>query len=238
MSLLDKERERELSNKNLTEDQKNAINERYAKKEAALKNDAFKKEQNASAVQALINGALGITKTFAVMGFTPPAWVAAAALAAETLIEIAVIKSAKPPEFYDGGYTSGSLNDRNPTGVVHANEFIGSAKAVRNPTVKPIFDVIDYAQRSGTIGQINLPALLSSTRLPGRQSGGYAPGSSLSNSQALGGGSGSSFSDEVFMRAINILDRIEKNGVKGNWSLFDLEKIQDNKSNIQSATEM
>lgn len=236
MSLLDKERDRELSNKKLTEAQKEAINEKYAKKEIALKIANFKKEQNASAIQALINGALGITKTFAVMGFTPPAWVAAAALAATTLMEIAVIKSAKPPEYYDGGYTSQDMNDRTPSGITHANEFIGSAKAVRNPSVKKIFDIIDYAQRSGTISQINLPALVSSSTA--RNSGVNSAGNVLSGSQSPGAASRTSYSDDILVRAINILDRMDKNGVRGNWSLFDLEKIQKDKSTLQSAVDM
>jgi len=240
MSLLDKERERELSNKNLTEAQKNAINERYAKKEAALRTAAFKKDQNASAVQALINGALGITKTFAVMGFTPPAWVAAAALAANTLIEIAVIKSAKPPEYSAGGYTDKDINDQTPAGIVHANEFIGSAPAVRNPSVKKIFDIIDYAQKNGTISQINLPAVVASTTFNGHKNGGYVSDSTSqtimpapANNQITSG-----IDIPALLEFNSLLKMAVTEGLNTKLSLFDLEKKQAQKSNIQSATEM
>ncbi|MBV5334179.1 MAG: hypothetical protein JZU49_00045 [Sulfuricurvum sp.] len=74
----------------------------------------------------------------------------------------------------DGGY-SGNGSDDEVDGFYHKNEFIASAPAVRNPTVKPVLDIIDMAQRSGTIKTLNLSAIV-----PGRQSGGY--GSSVANS--------------------------------------------------------
>ena len=241
--LLNIERDIELSNKNLTEDQKDAINVKYAKKEAALRTQAFKKEQNASALQALINGALGITKTFAVMGFTPPAWVAAAALAANTLIEIAVIKSAKPPQYYDGGFTSQDANDKKPVGIVHANEFIGSAAAVRNPSIKRYFDVIDYAQKAGIVSQINLPVIESNknTIHPGFQSGGFS--SSIANGPTIPSlpGISSGSTAEVLSIAKEVGKQIAlelKGSITGKWVLSDLEKIQKDKSDIDSATKL
>ena len=242
MILLDKERKGELKNKNLTEDQKDAINARYAKKEAALRKEAFKKEQNASVIQALINGALGITKTFAVMGFTPPAWVAAAALAASTVIEIGVIKSAKPPQFYDGGFTSQDTDDKKPVGIVHANEFIGSAAAVRNPSIKRYFDVIDYAQKNGTISQINLQPINASGK-KGYLSGGYAANTIIEPTQISQPGPTASdqLSNETLSITREIVKQIAlefKDGIRGKWFLNDLEKIQNDKRNIESSSDM
>lgn len=68
-----------------------------------------------------------------------------------------------------GGYGDTGPDDSTPAGIYHANEFIASASAVRNPSVRPVLDVIDMAQRSGTIRSLNLSAIL-----PGRQSGGYS----------------------------------------------------------------
>jgi len=53
------------------------------------------------------------------------------------------------------------------------SEFVSSAKAVRNPTVKPYLDVIDAAQRAGTIETLNLPAVTQQLAVEGRESGGY-----------------------------------------------------------------
>ena len=68
-----------------------------------------------------------------------------------------------------GGFSNTNGPDNEPDGIYHKGEFIASAPAVRNPTVKPILDVIDMAQRSGTIRSLNLSAMLQ-----GKQSGGYA----------------------------------------------------------------
>lgn len=51
-------------------------------------------------------------------------------------------------------------------------EFVASAAAVRNPTIRPVLDIIDVATRNGSVDTINLPAVIGAT-LPGRASGGY-----------------------------------------------------------------
>jgi hypothetical protein len=43
---------------------------------------------------------------------------------------------------------------------------------------------------------------------------------------------------QVMKGFTDAMNSIQKNGVRGNWSLFDLEKIQKGKSSIQSSTEM
>ncbi|MCT4604471.1 MAG: hypothetical protein N4A59_16405, partial [Marinifilum sp.] len=62
-----------------------------------------------------------------------------------------------------------------PTVLVgeNGNEFVSNAKAVSNPTVKPFLDVIDAAQRAGTIETLNLPAVMNSMAVEGRELGGY-----------------------------------------------------------------
>lgn len=75
-----------------------------------------------------------------------------------------------------GGYAETDPSDDTPMGVYHANEFIGNAKSVRNPTVKKVYDIVRLAQEDGTISTLNLPAVMAATgMLPtGKQSGGYA----------------------------------------------------------------
>ncbi|MBV5334370.1 MAG: hypothetical protein JZU49_01010 [Sulfuricurvum sp.] len=101
----------------------------------------------------------------------------------------------------DGGY-SGAGSDSEVDGFYHKNEFIASAPAVRNPTVKPVLDVIDMAQRTGTISSLNLGAI------SGRQSGGYASGvdSSLPGTATV--------SDSVLLRISEALAANERQMAK------------------------
>ena len=55
--------------------------------------------------------------------------------------------------FHTGGYTgSGAWNQ--PQGIVHSNEFVANRFAVANPNLRPIFDAIDVAQRTGNVGNL------------------------------------------------------------------------------------
>jgi hypothetical protein len=87
---------------------------------------------------------------------------------------IANAERAKVKGLKSGGFT-GTGSDDDITDYVHANEFVGNAKSVRNPSVKQAYDVINMAQKSGTIGTLNLPAALgaisggSSSSLPTRE---------------------------------------------------------------------
>ncbi len=87
------EMQAELTNENLTEQQRKEIRKKYARE-----------QQKIDIKQAIINAALGITKTFVQYGFTPAGIVAAAALAIESAFQIAAIKSQK---FASGGRISG-----------------------------------------------------------------------------------------------------------------------------------
>lgn len=55
--------------------------------------------------------------------------------------------------FYTGGYTGPGDWDQ-PQGIVHSNEFVANRFAVANPNLRPIFDVIDVAQRTGNVGNL------------------------------------------------------------------------------------
>lgn len=69
--------------------------------------------------------------------------------------------------FADGGYTgSGAWNE--PKGIVHSNEFVSNRFAVSNPNLRPVFDLIDYAQRTGTVANLtgNDVAAVLSTGVP------------------------------------------------------------------------
>ena len=64
----------------------------------------------------------------------------------------AVVKGAIG-NFYTGGFTPSGDWDQ-PQGLVHSNEFVANRFAVANPHLRPIFDVIDVAQRSGNVANL------------------------------------------------------------------------------------
>lgn len=55
--------------------------------------------------------------------------------------------------FAQGGYTGQGRWDE-PRGVVHAGEFVANRYAVANDAVRPVLDLIDQAQRSGSIANL------------------------------------------------------------------------------------
>jgi len=94
-------RDRELANKELSEAQKARIEERYQRKIAEIKTKQAIADRNAALSQAIINGALAITKTIAQLGF-PAAIPAVIAVAAQTALQVAVIGAQKIPKFAKG----------------------------------------------------------------------------------------------------------------------------------------
>ncbi len=120
--LLEQRRERELANKNLTESQKAAIDKKYQKEQAALRAKQFRAEQQASLAQAIINGALAITRVATTtspvtpLGTPNPAYFAALALTAiSTAAQVAVISSQKAPKFAKGGWIGGKPHSQGGT---------------------------------------------------------------------------------------------------------------------------
>lgn len=102
IAALEKDKAAELSNKSLTSAQKLAIENKYKKQEAAVKVKAFKDEQKMSIAQAIVNGALAMTKTAANTGF-PLTFAFEPIVVAQTALEIAKIASQKPPAYARGG---------------------------------------------------------------------------------------------------------------------------------------
>jgi TP901 family phage tail tape measure protein len=79
--------------------------------------------------------------------------------AAKAALQIAAIKASFAVvkgvvgNFYTGGYTGPGAWDQ-PQGIVHSNEFVANRFAVANPNLRPIFDIIDVAQRTGDVGNL------------------------------------------------------------------------------------
>jgi hypothetical protein len=159
---LESQREKELSNKNLTEAQKEAINKKFDAKERALKQEAWKKQHQADIVQSIVSGALGILTGLAQGGI--PGAILAGAVAA---FEIITVASQKMPQFYEGGFTDKDTSNKTPAGIVHANEYVIPAEGVKNPKFAPLLNTIEQARKKGTLGTLN-----PSGEIPGFEKGG------------------------------------------------------------------
>ncbi|MBC8053730.1 MAG: phage tail tape measure protein [Sphingobacteriaceae bacterium] len=124
ISELERQRSQELSNKNLTEKQKTAINEKFDKKLKAEKEKAWKAERNAAIAQAVINGALAVTKVLAQTGVLSPFVIPA--IVAGTLAQITVIAAQKPPQFAKGGFSNSD-----PAGYVDKETYFAKSATGR-----------------------------------------------------------------------------------------------------------
>lgn len=78
---------------------------------------------------------------------------------AVSALEIAAIEAAAGvldgliDGFEEGGFTPDGRKDE-PQGIVHSNEFVANRFAVQNPQVLPVLQLIDAAQRSGSISNL------------------------------------------------------------------------------------
>ena len=126
------------------------------KKEEIAKKQA-NREKAMAITNAIINTALSISKTAATLGF-PAAVPFIAIAAAMGAVQVATI--AAQPAYKKGGFTRQSTDDDSEAGIVHTNEFVANAKAVRNPTVLPVLQMIDKAQRDGTISTLDLSHII------------------------------------------------------------------------------
>lgn len=99
---MEKQKQLELSNKNLTEQQKKDIEDKYRRMEAEAKKKAWKADQQAKAEQALINGFLAFTMSLAQQGV--PAGLITGAIALATAgVQAGIILSKPVPQFAKGG---------------------------------------------------------------------------------------------------------------------------------------
>jgi len=148
---LEQDKAAELNNTGLTSTQKLAIEQKYKQKEAGVKVKAFKEEQEASIAQAVINGALAITKvtsqTGALSAFVIPG------IIAETAIQVATIAAQKPPAYATGGvhYSSdgrggvlpGYSRTDNTNAYLRSGEGIVVSEAMQVPWARNLVSAIN-----------------------------------------------------------------------------------------------
>jgi len=151
LNALDTQREAELSNASLTDAQRLQIEKRYQEQERRLKQQAFEADRAAAIAQAIINGALAVSKAWATV--PPPANVPAAiAAGVATAAQIAVIQSTPIPQFADGteflvGQGTGR-SDSNLAWLSHGervvpagvnSDYFPALSAIQNRDVEPTF---------------------------------------------------------------------------------------------------
>lgn len=95
--------------------------------------------------------AASIAKNVSTLG---PAGLAKAAI--ETALITAAFEMAKAAvgSFDVGGFTPTGPWDK-PQGIVHSNEFVANRFATGNPNVLPVLNLIDEAQRSGSVSRLS-----------------------------------------------------------------------------------
>jgi len=243
LSLLDKQREAELANKNLTEAQKDKINAKYKQKSDALRLKQFHQDQKLAVVMAIINGSLAAIKAFATLGPVMGA-IAAAGIAIKTIAEIAVIKKQKPPEYYEGGFTAKASSNKKPAGIVHANEYVVPEQGVNNPGLQPLLGMIEVARQNGSLPTLNTRTILKSLGTGFRDGGATSEGVLSGKKTGLSSGS---FADITELLAANtnvmnlLLIRLEEPisveatvAIRGRNGLY--EKLEEDKQSQNNAS--
>lgn len=108
------------------------------------------------AIDALEKAVLAARAASIARNVSTQGFVGLAKAAAETAMITAAFELAKAAvgNFYTGGYTPAGPWDK-PQGVVHSNEFVANRFATSNPAVRPVLDLINEAQRSGSVSRLS-----------------------------------------------------------------------------------
>lgn len=155
LAKLNQQREAELSNRDLTEQQRAAIDKKYKQKEAQLKRKAWEDDQNAKITQAVISGALAIVQAFAQLGPIGGA-ISAVVIAATTAAQIAVMSSQKPPQFAKGTKSAPggwAVVGEEGEELVHLPQ---GAKVITHPETKQL---LEGKNLDSIITKYNLPSI-------------------------------------------------------------------------------
>lgn len=108
-------------------------------------------------------------------------------------------------------------------GYGHSKEWVASNAAVENPTISPIIDIIDRAQRAGTIRTLDINKFLLQ-KAAGHASGGtltsHTP-SVLSNTAPA-----DPQKDELIRRLTTVLDRLASEGISASVAIDEIEQKQ------------
>jgi hypothetical protein len=151
---LEADKKRALSAANLTKDQQLAIENDYKQKELKVAVKAFKEKQKADIAQAVINGAVAITKVSAQAGIAAPFLIGA--VIAETAAQVAKIASTKPPTTAmakggvfqsdgKGAVLPGYSRTDNTNAYLRSGEAVVVSEAMRDPWARNLVSAINVA---------------------------------------------------------------------------------------------
>uniref|UniRef100_F4C2C3 Phage tail tape measure protein, TP901 family n=1 Tax=Sphingobacterium sp. (strain 21) TaxID=743722 RepID=F4C2C3_SPHS2 len=178
IAAIEKQREKELSNKNLTEAQKKKINDKYDAQVAAEKRKQWEADKKASLTKAAIETALNIVEAF-------PNVFKMAAAAAVGVAQAAVIMSQKPPQFAKGGllpfgpsHASGGISLINgqtgqEVGEIEGGEPILSRRTYANN--REIVDKLLYSSMRQNGARVQVNPEVKDQLLSGRTGGSAMP---------------------------------------------------------------
>ncbi|MGV8094516.1 MAG: hypothetical protein AB2L24_21895 [Mangrovibacterium sp.] len=164
-----------------------------------------------------------------------------ALIAAQTVAKFTKKKGKK-----EGGYTDKASDDNQVVDYVHSNEFVANALSVRNPTIKPVLDIINIAQKQGKAATLNLPAVLGAI---GRRSGGYdtthrdfepisSQISSVMNRLDNFNKDSSNQDYSELLKAINRLNKNLEGGISAKLYYRDLEEYEDKVTTIRETASL
>ena len=109
-------------------------------------------------------------------------------------------------------------------GYGHSREWVASNAAVENPTVAPVIDIIDRAQRAGTIRTLDMNKFLL-RQAAGRASGGPVnPG--IPSPAEVRPLARDSYRDTLIDRLTSVLNRLADDGIPAAVALDELERKQ------------
>ncbi|MBQ7853861.1 MAG: phage tail tape measure protein [Muribaculaceae bacterium] len=143
---------------------KNTKKKEKLEKDKEAKIAEVKKKYNERAMKIEMANAVAQTALAAISAYASGSQVnvfmgpiAAALALAAGAVQIATIKKQHQAEaigYYEGGFTGRALDNHKEVGVVHANEFVANHKAVANTRLRPLFNLLDSAQRNNTVGSL------------------------------------------------------------------------------------
>ncbi|MGJ1419993.1 phage tail tape measure protein [Sphingobacterium spiritivorum] len=226
----------------ITQDQYNKevdqLDKKMDRKKAELARKQAKREKSIALAGAIVNTAKAVTAVL-------PNFVLAAIVGAFGALQVGTIASTPLPSVEGreaGGFLKveraqdGKVFNANmdpdkrgyvtrPTVLVgeKGTEWVANADAVSNPAVKPIIEILDQAQRNGTISTIGLTDILAATatrRVNGKQSGGTF---SEAINQYNSSGSDNSLLIDLFQQQFKVIKTLSdqlKNGIKADVNML------------------
>lgn len=213
----------------------NAIKAKYADKQFAV--------ATAMTISSTAVAAMEAYKAMAGIPVVGPALgaVAAGAAIAYGASQIAVAKEqrdAAKEGYFDGGFTGGVdpkevrgyLPDGSP---YHGMEFFANRHATANPTLAPMWNLIDEAQKHGTAGSLTKADLAKALNIP---MGGYMQGGFSGTPATIYQGTSDNRYDESYDRFVDVIERLEERlnipftGIvkyKGDNGIEEAEKLNE-----------